>query len=66
MLNDKWRLQNKVTDLGGSTGFIIACIRNHTEVIEYMKANAEKYNIDLDLKNDNNKTGFDILANGHQ
>ena len=52
---------NATEDRNENTGFIIACKMKHSDVIEVLKSNARNFDINLDCKDWQNKTGHDCF-----
>ena len=48
-------------DADGNTAFHLACLNKHEEIVDLIIQSADKLKIQLDLKNENEQTGYDLF-----
>ena len=48
-------------DEHGRTAFIVACFCGRTEIVKLLIHNSDDFNIDLNAKDNENKTGFQLV-----
>ena len=71
MLENAKEAKNKIDvnakdDLKEKTGFMWACACKHLEVIDLLMTKAESFNIDLQCKDKDGKSGFDYFPQHFQ
>ena len=48
-------------DIHGNTAFHLACLNKHEEIVDLIIQSADKLKIQLDLKNEDEQTGYDLF-----